>query len=130
MVFHRELEPLAEFRGGGVNADALLPGPEIEDIASALALAETVPTILGNTHSELSGIGSSVNRTTTAQAVAAAFHPLEQAVVLKHLLHRDGGFDGLEVNVLGFGHGNAPFNEPGVNCGRLGVSRVLIHWAS
>ena len=65
-----------------------------------LAFAETIPDVFADAHPELRRVAAFVDRTRAAQAVSAALELVEEAVVLKHLFHGDGRFDGLEVNEL------------------------------
>src|ERR1035437_7299408 len=86
------------------NAHVVHPGNEVQDIAAMLAFAETIPNVFADTHPELGRVAALVDRTRAAQAVAAALELFQDAVMLKHLFHGDGRFDGLEVNELCFGH--------------------------
>ena len=75
-------------------------GDEVEDVTAASTLSETIPDVLAQAHPELRRIRAFVNRAGTGEAVTASLELVEQAVVLKHLLHGDGGFYRLEVNEL------------------------------
>src|SRR6266404_2146406 len=88
-----------------MNAYVFHPGDEIQDVAAMFAFAETVPDILADAHPELRRVLAFVDGTRPAQAISASFEPVKQAVMLEHLLHGDGRFDGLEVNKRCFGHG-------------------------
>ena len=81
-----------------MDAHLLHPGDEVEHVAAVFAFAETVPNILAQAHTKLRGVLPLVDGTRPAQAVAAPLELVQEAVVLKHLLHGDGRFDGLEVN--------------------------------
>ena len=96
--FWIETKPLDGFEGCRVDARVLHPGDEVQDVAAVFAFAETVPNVLADAHPELRRVAAFVNRTRPIQAVSASFEPVEQTVVLQHLLHCDGRFDGLEVN--------------------------------
>ena len=93
-----EMEPFNGFERRRMNAHVIHPGDEVEGVAAVLALAETIPNVFADAHPKLRRVAAFVNRTRAAQAVAAPFELVQDAVVLKHLLHGDGRFDGLEVN--------------------------------
>ena len=59
-------------------------------------------------HPELGRVAALVDGARAIEAVRAAFELVEQAIMLKHLLHGDGRFDGLEVNERCFWHNNTP----------------------
>src|SRR5205807_737289 len=96
--FGVEMKPLDRLKGRRVDADLFHLGNEVENVAAALAFAETVPDIFADAHPKLGGIGSPMNGTRPAQAVSGFLEPVSETVVLQHLLHRDGRFYGLEVN--------------------------------
>jgi hypothetical protein len=100
-----------------VNAHAVHSGNEVQGVAAVFAFAEAIPDVFGETHPKLRGVLAFVNGTRPAQAVSAPFELVKQAVVLKHLLHGDGRFDGLEVNELCFGHSFTPVFICGEHCG-------------
>jgi hypothetical protein len=94
------MKPLNGFVGCGENAHVVHPGNEVQDVATVLAFAEAIPDVFADAHPELRRVAAFVNGTRTAQAVGAPFELVEDAIVLKHLFHGDGRFDGLEVNEL------------------------------
>jgi hypothetical protein len=81
-----------------MNAYILHPGDEIEDIAAAVAVTETVPYILTEAYTKLRGIAAFVNGTGATQAISASFEFVGETIVSKDLLHGYGRFHGLEVN--------------------------------
>ena len=81
-----------------MNAHVLHPGDEVEGVPAVLALAETVPDIFADADPELRRVAALVDGTRPAQAVGAPFELVQDPVDVKHLLHGDGRFDGLEVN--------------------------------
>ena len=81
-----------------MNAHVLHLGDEVEGVAAVLAFAETIPNVFAYAYPKLCRVAAFVDRTWAAQAVAAPLELVQDAVVLKHLLHGDGHFDGLEVN--------------------------------
>jgi hypothetical protein len=83
-----------------MNAHVVHLGDEVEGVAAVFALAETIPDIFADADAELRRVAAFVDRTRAAQAVTAPLELVQEAVVLKHLLHGDGRFDGLEVNEL------------------------------
>ena len=95
-----ETEPFDGLQGRRVDAHVFHPGDEVQDVAAVFALAETVPDVFADAHPELRRVAAFVDRTRTVKLSAAPLELVKQAVVLKHLLHGDGRFDGLEVNEL------------------------------
>jgi hypothetical protein len=81
-----------------MNTHVIHPGDEVEDIAAVLALAKTIPNIFAYAYPKLRRVVPFVDWTRAAQAICAPLELVQDAVVLKHLLHGDGRFDGLEVN--------------------------------
>ena len=79
-------------------------GNEVEGIAAAFALAETIPDIFGATDAELGRVAALVDGTRPVQAVGAALELVHEAIMLKDLFHGDGRFDGPEVNERIFCH--------------------------
>src|ERR1035437_3469734 len=98
------MKPLNGFVGCGEDAHVVHPGNEVQDVATVLAFAEAIPDVFADADAKLRRVAAFVNGAGTAQAVGASFELVEDAVVLKHLFHGDGRFDGLEVNELCFGH--------------------------
>lgn len=45
-----------------------------------------------------------------SEAVPTAFEFLQQTIMLKRLLHRNGRFDRLKINILVLWHKESPFN--------------------
>ena len=99
-----EIEPFDGLDGGAVNAHVFHPRNEIENVAAAFALAETIPDILAQAHPKLGRVLAFVDRTGTAQAVAASFESVEDVIMNEYLLHGQGCFDGPEVDKHLFGH--------------------------
>jgi len=102
MTRYRESQrkPLISLEGRGVDIGLFHLGDEVQRVASALAVGETVPAFFAESDLELSLVGTLMNRAGAFQAVAIADDPHERAkvVVVKHLLHGERGFDGREVN--------------------------------
>ena len=98
--FGIEIEPFDGFQRRRMDAHVLHLGDEIEDVAAMLAFRKAIPDVLADAHPELRRVAALVDRARPVQAVGAALELVHEAVVLKHLLHGDGRFDGLEVNEL------------------------------
>jgi hypothetical protein len=92
------LEPFCGFERSGVDAHVLHLGNEIQGISTMFALRKAVKHILGEAHPELRGIAPFVDGAGATQVVSLASELVHEAVVFKHSLHREGGFDDLEVN--------------------------------
>jgi len=73
---------------------------EVEDVSAMLAFRKAVPDVLAHAHPKLRRIAAPVNRAWAVEAVGASLELIHEAVVLKHLLHGDGRFDGPEVYEL------------------------------
>src|ERR1035441_146766 len=67
-----ETKPLDGFEGRRMDACVLHPGDEVQEVAAVFALAETVPDVLTDAHSELCRVAAFVNRTRPIQAVSAS----------------------------------------------------------
>jgi hypothetical protein len=98
-----------------MNAHVFHPRNEVEDIAAPFALAETIPDVFAYTDPELSGVLALMDRTASAQAISAPLEPIHEIVMIKHFLHGDGRFDGLEVNKRVSGHTAPPVDDFGTH---------------
>src|ERR1051325_4759952 len=96
--FWIKMKPFNGLESRCVNGDVLHPSNKVERVAAMLAFTETVPDVFTDAHPELRRIAAFVDRTRPTQAVSAPFEPVQETVVLQHLLHGDGRFHGLEVN--------------------------------
>lgn len=94
------MKPLDGFDCRRVNAHILHPCDEVQGVAAMFALAETIPCVFADADTELSRIAAFVDRAWTAQPVSAPFEFVQETVMIEHLLHGDGRFDGSEVNEL------------------------------
>ena len=100
-----------EMRKGWFAQRGIGPGATVEGIAAAFACAETVPTILRETHPELRGILPVVKRAWPAEAVTAAFETLGETVMVNDLGNRDGSLHRLEIHIDSPRHRSPPLCE-------------------
>jgi hypothetical protein len=79
------------------DANAFLAADEVQNTASGLAIAEAMPTVLGNTDSELGMIMPMMQGARASEAIANLAQLLSNAVLVQDLNHRHRLFYGRKV---------------------------------